>query len=95
MINLFDGTGRHLVDPGPTFNVHLPIFEEPGIKTKLNELEYGEELEFFTTNGARQSTGEIIDGKSTNRLEVNDRREQPSSLDGCKIQETGTYKPDP
>jgi len=70
MINLFDGTGRHFVDPGPTFNVHLPIFEEPGIKTKLNELEYGEELEFFTTNGARQSTGEMIDGKSTNRLEV-------------------------
>ena len=71
MINLFDKTGRHLVDPGPTFNVHLPIFEKPsGMKTKLSELEYGKEVEFFTKNGARQSTGEMIDGKSTDRQEL-------------------------
>ena len=71
MINLFDGSGRHLVDPGPTFNVHLPIFEEhSGVKTKLNELEFGKELQFFTMNGAKQSAGEMIDGKSTNRYEV-------------------------
>src|SRR5438067_12389841 len=25
MINLFDKSARHLVDPGPSFNVHLPV----------------------------------------------------------------------
>jgi hypothetical protein len=71
LINLFDKSGRHVVDPGPTFNVHLPIFEEPpGGKTKLNELEFGKELEFFAKNDARQSADEMIDGKGTVRHEV-------------------------
>src|SRR5207245_1584193 len=95
MINLLDGSGRHLVDPGPTFNVHLPIFEEhSGVKTKLNELEFGKELQFFAMNGAKQSAGDMIDGKSTDRYEV--------SISGsrlvlwrCEIQEACTYKPNP
>jgi len=26
MINLVDNTAHHAVDPGPTFNIHMPIF---------------------------------------------------------------------
>jgi hypothetical protein len=71
MINLFDKSGRHVVDPGPTFNVHLPIFEQPsGAKLKVNELEFGKEVEFFAKNDARKSAGEMVDGKPTVRQEV-------------------------
>ncbi|PYT70393.1 MAG: hypothetical protein DMG39_15875 [Acidobacteria bacterium] len=72
MINLFDKSARHLVDPGPSFNVHLPVFEtQTGIKTKLVALEFGEEVEFFAKNDARESAGEMADGKPTVRHEVN------------------------
>lgn len=71
MINLFDKSGRHLIDPGPTFNVHLPVFQEPsGIKTKLNELEFGNEVEFLQKNDAKQSSGELIGGNATVRHEM-------------------------
>jgi hypothetical protein len=71
MINLFDKSARHLVDPGPSFNVHLPVFEtQTGIKTKLAALEFGEEVEFFAKNDARQSAGQMIDGKATVRHDV-------------------------
>ena len=71
MINLFDKSGRHMVDPGPTFNAHLPIFEAaPGAKTKVAEVEFGRELEFFTKNKAKRSAGEAISGRPTERYEV-------------------------
>src|SRR6266404_674209 len=39
MINLTDKSGKHIVDSGPTMEVHLPIFQMPsGTKTKLHEL---------------------------------------------------------
>lgn len=72
MINLLDKSARHYIDPGPTFNVHLPVFEQPssGGKTKLNELEFGKEIEFFAKNDAKDLAGEMIDGKPTIRHEV-------------------------
>jgi hypothetical protein len=71
MINLFDRSGRHLLDPGPTFNVHLPIFEQlSGANTKLNEPEFGKEMEFFAANDAKDSAGEMIDGKPSVHHEV-------------------------
>ncbi len=70
-INLFDKSGKHVVDPGPSFNVQLPIFEAPsGVKTKLDELEFGRELEFFSRNNARRSTGDVISGRTSDRHEV-------------------------
>jgi hypothetical protein len=65
IINLLDKTGKHVIDPGPNYDVHIPIFEESGVKTKLSELEIGKELEFFVKNGARESPGEMMDGKTT------------------------------
>lgn len=29
MINLFDNSGRHMIDPGPSLNVHIPVFPRP------------------------------------------------------------------
>jgi hypothetical protein len=59
MINLADSTARHIIDPGPTFNCRLPIFafDLETTKGKLGELEFGRELEFFKTNGAKQIEG--------------------------------------
>jgi len=71
MINLFEKSGRHSIDPGPTFNVHLPIFPEPsGNKMKVNELEFGNEVEFFQKNDAKQTSGELLDGKTTIRHDL-------------------------
>lgn len=59
MANLLDNTARHIVDSGPTFNCRLPIFafDAETLKTKLGELEFGRELEFFRNNGAKQVEG--------------------------------------
>ena len=71
MVNLFDKSGRHMVDSGPTFDVHVPIFEMPDeAKTKLDELEFGSELEFFTKNEAKPSAGEPISGRATQRYDA-------------------------
>jgi len=71
MINLFDKSGRHIVDPGPSFDVHIPIFHVSGeAKKNLDALEFGSELQFFTGNGAKQSPGEIINGKATDRYDA-------------------------
>ena len=59
MANLADNTARHMVDPGPTFNCRLPMFafDAEALRTKLGELEFGHELEFFRDNGAKQVDG--------------------------------------
>lgn len=71
MINLVDKSGRHTVDTDPPFNVHIPIFQVSGeAKEKLEVLEFGSELEFFSRNSARQSAGEVINGKATDRYDA-------------------------
>lgn len=71
MVNLFDKSGKHITDPGPVLDVHLPVFEPAeGTKTKLDELELGGELEFFAKNGAKESAGEILEGRASMRHEV-------------------------
>jgi hypothetical protein len=59
MVNLADNTAKHLVDQGPTFNCKLPIFAfDPEMaKSKIGELEFGRELEFFRANGAKPVDG--------------------------------------
>lgn len=71
MINLSDKSGKHIVDRGPSLDVHLPIFPAPaGVKMKLRELEFGKELEFFAINGATVSVGEVLKGKPAERHEL-------------------------
>lgn len=59
VVNLADNTAKHIIDPGPTFNCRLPIFatDQETAKSKIGELEFGREIEFFHTNGAQ-----VVDG---------------------------------
>lgn len=66
MVNLSTKAAQHSIDPGPTFNCHLPIFafgapqsideETRGIR----ELEFGRELEFFEGKGAVPENGPVL-----------------------------------
>jgi len=68
---LFDKSGKHIVDSGPTFEAELPIFDlSEGSKTKLSNLEFGREIDFVTRNGARPSPGEELQGRATVRYDL-------------------------
>jgi outer membrane lipoprotein-sorting protein len=70
MINLFQKSGRHMVDTGPTFNARLPIFNAQPISTvKIAELEFGRELDFFTKNNVKPES-ETTNGTTTQRYDV-------------------------
>lgn len=60
LINRTNQRGIHMVDPGPTFNVHMPIFQFPRT-SELSKLEFGRELEFFETRKA-QAMPNVNDG---------------------------------
>lgn len=51
MVNLFDKTGKHIVDSDPKGKVHFPIFPTDGMPTSfssiLGKLEFGKEVDFF------------------------------------------------
>jgi outer membrane lipoprotein-sorting protein len=71
MLNLSGKSGKHIVDSGPSLVVRLPIFDRhTGIKSKLNELEFGMELDFFARNNATHSAGVVIEGNPTDRYDV-------------------------
>jgi len=70
MVNLLTKTGKHMVDPGPTFNCHLPIFrgevKSPAdMKSQLLELEFGQELGYFRGKGAAPKEGPVLRDKPT------------------------------
>jgi hypothetical protein len=70
MINLYDRSGKHIIDPGPSLSVKIPIFQflnEP--KSELQNLELGKEMEFMTAHAAK-STGTLLLGKKTNQYKV-------------------------
>lgn len=71
MVNLADKSAQHIVDPGPTFNCKLPIFAlgEKMAKSKIGELEFGHEAEFFRANGAKPIDGPKLSYK-TNAYEL-------------------------
>jgi len=66
MVNLSTKTAQHNIDPGPTFNCHLPIFphgtpQSMDEETKgIRELEFGRELEFFEGKGASPEEGPVL-----------------------------------
>jgi hypothetical protein len=65
MVNLVSKTGKHIVDPGPAFNCHLPIF--PAID---KDLEFGFELEYFKAKGATPQKGPLLQNKSTTQYKI-------------------------
>lgn len=44
--NREDGSGRHVVDTGPTYDVHMPIFAGAGLPRPIADIEFGCEAEF-------------------------------------------------
>lgn len=71
MVNRLNKTGRHFVDPGPTFICRMPIFIDDQVKTAadtkspLLELEFGQELDYFRRKGTVPQPGPVLRGKST------------------------------
>ncbi len=67
MVNLLTKTAQYFLDPGPTFNCHLPIFRGEQVKSAaeimknpLLELEFGQELGFFRGKGAASKEGPVL-----------------------------------
>lgn len=69
MINLTNKTARHILDLGPTFNCHLPIFTDDPDK-EASSLEFGLEIEFFEKNGASPHPGLVLQGKQTTQYQI-------------------------
>jgi hypothetical protein len=65
MVNLLKKTAQHGVDPGPTFNCHLPIFPDVD-----KDLEFGFEQEYFKAKGSTPREGGVLQGKPTNLYKV-------------------------
>lgn len=58
-VNLFDKTGRHIVDPGPTYEVKAPIVAGAGVPAKFVELEFGCEAVFAKGRGYEGGTRDV------------------------------------
>ena len=68
MVNRLAKTARHGLDPGPTFNCHLPIFADESLDEDgkvIRQLEFGLELEFFKSKGAAPEKGPVLQTKET------------------------------
>jgi len=62
MINRYNNQGQHMVDPGPTFEVHMPIFPFRQ-SSETSKLEFGHELEFFSQRKAKKMPNVKAKGK--------------------------------
>ena len=61
MANLYDHTGKHIVDPGPEVDAKAPIFfGAPGLSPKLIDLEFGCEADFIAANAPAPIRSEQI-----------------------------------
>jgi hypothetical protein len=65
LVNLLTKTAQHAVDPGPTFNCHLPIFPDAD-----KNLEFGFEPEYFKNKNASRQEGLLLQGKQTTLYKV-------------------------
>jgi hypothetical protein len=69
MENLMTKMARHGVDPGPTFNCHMPKFADDPDKEAAG-LEFGLEMEFFKAKGATPHEGSVLQSKKTTQYQV-------------------------
>jgi hypothetical protein len=68
-INLYDKTGRHAVDPGPTFVAHYPLFVWES-SAEILKLEVGREMAFFIDRDAKQLSETTIEGVGCRALQL-------------------------
>lgn len=71
LINLWDQTGRFMVDPGPTHVFRAPVIspEGHGEEQSLREFEYGREYEFLHMNHAIPGI-ETVEGITYDKLSL-------------------------
>ncbi len=74
MANLYDNTGKHIVDPGPTFFAKAPVIVTD-LKGKLIGLEFGCEAAFLAANAPKPSRSEQIGGFDFDVYRVEDGAE--------------------
>jgi hypothetical protein len=74
MINLYDKSARHVVDPGPSFNCKLPLFSQVDSKDEASmlyqNLQFGNELLFFKQLAGAGQPGPEEGGKKTTQYVV-------------------------
>jgi hypothetical protein len=73
-VDLMGKTGTHVIDQGGPGDMHLPMVLpfDPNHKLGiLDRLEFGAELDFFTTAGAAKSAGPIINARPTDKYSLN------------------------
>jgi hypothetical protein len=84
LINLYDKSGKHILDTGPTTNAHVPIFPPQWSIADFKELEFGRELSFFTKSHAARSEGEVVKGAATEKYRVTAGRANATLWIGIK-----------
>lgn len=59
--NRYGNTARHVIDPGPTFDVIVPVF--PWVTSQeLQKLQMGRELDYFRENKASRLPDDSVEG---------------------------------
>ncbi len=72
MANLYDGTGRHAVDPGPTYFAKAPVIGAADLSGKLIGLEFGCEADFIAQNAPKPTRSEKIGNDTFDVYRVED-----------------------
>ena len=74
-VNRADRTGRHIVDPGPTYVAKAPIIAGQGVPETFTELEFGCEAAFARARG-REAGARAVGGREAriHALQDGDRR---------------------
>jgi hypothetical protein len=62
-VNLTDNSGNHIVDPGPTFAAHAPIFTGKGVSPEITALEYGCEAAFVAAKAPKPESRTTVGGE--------------------------------
>lgn len=70
VVSRTENKGQHIVDPGPVFEFHAPIFSGPGVPAVFARLETGCELDFLATYAPRPVGQVTVEGATLDRHEV-------------------------
>lgn len=75
MANLYDRTGRHIIDPNPAQTTQASVFPDDRISLKILDLEFGCEAAYIAANAPRAAKSETIDGVTLDVHRVTDGTE--------------------
>ncbi len=90
-VNLIDKKGTHAIDQGNAHDMHLPVvlpFDPKHQLGKLDQLEFGDEKDFFENAGATSEPGPTINAKPTDALRL-----QIPTGSALLILRAGTHEP--